>query len=144
MKRKIHYAWIILIGIILIRGFAGGGLNTAAGLFLNPVSESLGIGIGQLSIYLSISSMVMMVWLPFVGKLTRKVDIKMLALIGAILHAGSFIGFGFMKSVWGWFVWWISSTVYQQYNCNEWLGKWLYYIRIYRISYYPSYHCNRN
>ena len=101
---KFHYAWIVLFGVIIIRGFAGGGINTVSGLFLKPVSEDLGVGIGKLSIYLSISSVVMLIWLPIAGKLLNKYNAKWLSVLGVILQAGSFIGFGFLNSVWGWYI----------------------------------------
>ena len=102
--KKFHYAWFVLIGVILIRGFAGGGINTVSGLFLSPVSKEIGVGIGQLSIYLSISSVVMLIWLPIAGKLLNRYDARWLSIIGVILQAGSFIGFGFMNSVLGWYI----------------------------------------
>lgn len=103
-KRKIHYAWFILLGVILIRGFAGGGINMTSGLFLSPVSQEIGVGIGTLSIYLSITSVVMVLWLPFAGKLINKYDIRIIAIVGAVLQALSFIAFGFMHTVYGWYL----------------------------------------
>lgn len=102
--KKIHFAWVVLVGVILIRGIVGGGINTVSGLFLKPVSDDIGVGIGQLSIYLSISSVVMLIWLPIAGKLLNKYDVKWLSIIAVVLQAGSFIGFGFMNSVWGWYI----------------------------------------
>lgn len=103
-KRIIHYAWIVLIGLIIIRGFAGGGINMTSGLFLSPVSKELGIGIGSLSIYLSITSIVMILWLPTAGKIVNRYDIKWVALISGALQCLSFIGFGMMKNVYGWYI----------------------------------------
>lgn len=103
-RTKWHFAWLVLIGVTLIRGFAGGGINSSSGLFLSPVSNELGIGIGELSLYLSISSIVMFIWLPIAGKIVNKYDIRLIVIIGALLQAGSFIGFGFMDSVWGWYI----------------------------------------
>ena len=45
-KSRWHYAWFILAAVILIRGFAGGGINMTSGLFLSPVSKEIGVGIG--------------------------------------------------------------------------------------------------
>ena len=105
MKRnKLHYAWLILLGVILIRGFAGGGINMTSGLFLFPVSQEIGVGMGSLSIYFSITSIVMVLWLPFAGKLINKYDIRIVAIAGAILQALSFAGMGFMNAVYGWYL----------------------------------------
>ncbi len=103
-RTGIHYAWVILIGVILIRGFAGGGINMTSGLFLSPVSNEIGVGVGSLSIYLSISSIVIVVWLPFAGKLINRYDIRFVAAVGAALQALSFAACGWMDHVLGWYV----------------------------------------
>ncbi|WP_342572980.1 MFS transporter [Solibacillus sp. FSL K6-1781] len=107
MERKqsnIHYAWWILVGLCIIIGVSKGALNNSASLFLTPVSNELGIGMGNLSLYLSISAIVTLVFLPFAGKLVAKYDIRMLIIIAIILQAGSFVAFSFMNSVWGWYI----------------------------------------
>lgn len=103
-KGKLHYAWFILLAVILIRGFAGGGINMTSGLFLSPVSQDIGVGIGTLSIYISIISVVMVIWLPIAGKLINKYDIRVMAVIGVVLQALSFMAFGLMNSVYGWYL----------------------------------------
>lgn len=103
-KGKIHFAWWVLIGLSIMVGLGRGGLNNSGGLFLTPVSQELGIGMGRLSLYFSIASIVMMIFLPIAGKLMAKYDIRLI-LIGAIVfQAGSFAMFGLMNSVWGWYV----------------------------------------
>ena len=103
-KSRWHYAWFILAAVILIRGFAGGGINMTSGLFLSPVSKEIGVGIGSLSIYLSITSVVMVLWLPTAGRLINKYDIRLMALAGAVLQTLSFASFGFLNSVYGWYL----------------------------------------
>ena len=103
-RKKMHYAWIILLGVILIRGFAGGGINSVSGLFLYPVSQDIGVGIGTLSIYLSITSIVMVLWLPLAGSLLNRYDVRLVAAAGAVLQALSFMSFGRMNSVYGWYL----------------------------------------
>lgn len=103
-QQKPHFAWFVLLGVILIRGFAGGGLNTVSALFLSPVAAELGVGIGGLAIYLSITSAVMMFWLPIAGTLINRYDIRLVTLAGALLQAVSFAGFGWMNSVYGWYL----------------------------------------
>ena len=60
-EKKLHFAWFVLAGTVLIRGFAGGGINMTSSLFLNPVSQDLGVGVGTLSVYFSITSVVMVI-----------------------------------------------------------------------------------
>ena len=110
-KKRIHYAWWILLGLAIMVGFAKGGIMTAGGLFLTPVTEDLGIGMGSLSLYFSISSIVTMLFLPFAGKLMAKYNIRLVLIVGVILQAGSFAMFGFMNSVWGWYLFCIPMSI---------------------------------
>ena len=75
-----------------------------AGLFLSPVSQELGVGIGTLSVYFSITSVVMVLWLPFAGKLINRYDVRWMAVAAVTLQALSFAAFGLMNSVLGWYL----------------------------------------
>ncbi|MFF5995067.1 MFS transporter [Lysinibacillus sp. KU-BSD001] len=102
--KKIHYAWWVLLGLVVMVGAAKGGIMTTGGLFLTPVTEELGIGMGSLTLYFSISSIVTMISLPIAGKMITKYNIRALLVVAVILEAGSFAMFGFMNSVWGWYL----------------------------------------
>lgn len=103
-KPSFHYAWVILIGISLILGLAKGAITNGSSLFLTPVSTELGIGMGNLTLYLSVGAIMTLVVLPFAGKLFEKYDVRLLLTIAIILQAGSFAAFGLMNSVWGWYI----------------------------------------
>ncbi|MVO99806.1 MFS transporter [Paenibacillus lutrae] len=110
-KSSFHFAWIVLIGLSIMAGFARGGINTAGGLFLTPVSQDLKIGMGSLTLYFSISALVILIFLPLAGKMMAKYEIKFLLIIATILQAGSFAMFGFMNSVWGWYIFSIPMAI---------------------------------
>lgn len=110
-KKGIHYAWFVLLGVAVMMGFARGGLNNATGLFLSPVSEDLNISLTSLSLYISIMSIVTMIFLPFAGKIISKVDIRIILIGGVIFYAGSFAAMGFLNSVWGWYLLAIPSAI---------------------------------
>lgn len=130
-KRKIHYAWWVLLGIAIMVGIAKGGIMTAGGLFLTPVTEDLGIGMGSLTLYFSISSIVTMIFLPIAGKLMGKYNIRVVLITGVILQAGSFAMFGLMNSVWGWYLFCIPMSIGSIFVCqmagpvliNNWFKK---------------------
>ncbi len=103
-RKKIHYAWWVLLGLSIMVGLGKGAVNNSAGLFLPGVSSDLGIGMGQLTLYLSISSVATMIMLPIGGKMMAKYDTKYLLTAAIILQAGAFAGFGLMTSVWGWYI----------------------------------------
>ncbi len=103
-KSKLHFAWLILVGLCVMVGLGKSGINNSAGLFLTPVSKDLGIGMGNLTLYLSVSSVVTMILLPICGKLMAKYNIRIVLSVAIILQAGSFALFGLMNSVWGWYI----------------------------------------
>ncbi|AZU64290.1 MFS transporter [Neobacillus mesonae] len=110
-KGKIHFAWWVLLGLSIMIGLARGGINNAGGMFLTPVSKDLGIGMGSLTLYFSISSIATMIFLPIAGKMMAKYDIRALLIGAIILQAGSFAMFGFMNSVWGWYIFSIPMAI---------------------------------
>lgn len=110
-RKRVHYAWWILLGLVIMVGFAKGGIMTAGGLFLTPVTEDLGMGIGSLSVYFGISSIVTMIFLPIAGKMIAKYNIRVILVASIILEAGSFAMFGFMNSVWGWYAFAIPMAI---------------------------------
>lgn len=103
-KSKLHYAWWILIALCIIIGIGKGSINNISGLFLTSVTADLGIGMGNLSLYFSVSAVITMVFLPIGGKLMAKYDTRFILAAAIVLQAGSFALFGFMSSVWGWYV----------------------------------------
>lgn len=102
MKRR-QALWV-LAGVILIRGFAAGGINMTASLFIVPVSQELGVGVGTLSLHFSIMSVVTVLWLPCAGKLIDRCPVRLLALAAAALQGLSFAGFGLLDHVSGWYL----------------------------------------
>lgn len=99
-----HYAWVILFAMCIIRSLSAAGINNTGGLFLTPVSAALGVGVGTVSIYFSISSVASFLFMPVAGRLVHRYSIKLLIIAAVILQAGSFAALGFMRSVWGWYV----------------------------------------
>ncbi|CDQ41615.1 MULTISPECIES: MFS transporter [Virgibacillus] len=104
IKSKIHFAWFVLVGLCIIVGLGKAGLNNTAGLFITPVSKDLDIGVGNLTLYLSISSIVTMVFLPIGGRILAKYDVRTVLIVAILLQAGAFSMFGLMNSVWGWYI----------------------------------------
>ena len=103
-KNKIHYAWVILFALCIIRSLSAAGINNTGGLFLKPAADDLGVGVGTLSVYFSISSIASLVFLPIGGKLLQKYPVKLLAGIAIVLQAGSFLALSFLHAVWGWYL----------------------------------------
>lgn len=102
-KKGLHYAWLVLIGIVVMMGFCRGGINSGLGLFLAPISNDLGYGIGSLSIMFSLSALVGIFWNPIAGKLLAKYDIRLVAGIATVVQCGSFMLLGVVSKLWGFY-----------------------------------------
>ncbi|MGL5978494.1 MAG: MFS transporter [Erysipelotrichaceae bacterium] len=102
--KTIHYAWILLLALCVIRSLSAAGINNTGGLFLKPVADSLGTGVGNLSIYFSISSIATLFFMPIAGKLVKTMSTKRLIQYAILIQAGSFIALGFMNHVVAWYL----------------------------------------
>jgi len=103
-NKGIHYGWWILLGLCIMVGLGKAGLNNSAGLFLKPVSNDLGVGMGSLTLYFSISAIVTMIFLPIGGKIMAKYSTRLILSVAILFQAGAFALFGLMSSVWGWYI----------------------------------------
>lgn len=129
--KKFHYAWVVLIAVFTMMGFTRGGVNGAASLFLSPVSQDLGIGMAQLTLYFSVSSIVTILFLPFAGQILQKFDVRLVLVTAVILQAGSFAAFGLMHVVWGWYILAVPMAIGTAFVCtiagpvivNNWFEK---------------------
>ncbi len=64
-KKGIHFAWFVLIGVLLMMGLCRGGINSGMGLFFQPISADMHIGVGEVAMMSSISALITMFWSPF-------------------------------------------------------------------------------
>lgn len=103
-KRSFHYAWVILLVLCVIRSLSAAGINNTGGLFLAPVAKDLNVGVGNLSIYFSISSLATLIFMPFGGKIINAYSARIVILVATVLQVGSYSLLGFMNSIWGWYL----------------------------------------
>lgn len=90
--KKMHYAWWIMIACCAITCCTG-IVSTSGGNFYRPVAEELGVGIGKLTLYVTIMSLTMAALFPAAGNLLGK-HLKLVLLSGGILQ---YVPFGLMS-----------------------------------------------
>ena len=81
--KKIHYAWFIMLACCAIQT-TGGIIGTASSNLYQAISTDLNVGIGTLTIYLTIMSLTMAVLFPTAGRFLGKY-LKPVLLIGALV-----------------------------------------------------------
>lgn len=87
---KIFYGWWIVVGAFFLN-FAGIGIiMNSMGVFIKPVSESLGFTRGGFTLYFTIAALAMMVMAPVMGKLLERYDIRIIMTICTTMMAASF------------------------------------------------------
>jgi hypothetical protein len=77
-KQKIFYGWWILVGAFILNFSSLGILVNTLGVFVRPVTESLGFARGAFIVYFSIGAISMMVMAPIIGKLLERYDIRII------------------------------------------------------------------
>ncbi|MFA6345156.1 MAG: hypothetical protein WCX34_03870, partial [Syntrophales bacterium] len=89
-ERKIFYGWWIVGGAFFLN-FAGIGIimNTM-GVFIKPVTESLGFTRGGFTLYFTIAALSMMVMAPVMGKLLERYNIRLIMTVCTAMMATSF------------------------------------------------------
>lgn len=102
--RKIHYAWIILIGCCLLQGATLGIIFNCAGIFITPVTTALNAPISHFTITRTISGLTMCLITPFVVKIYEKYNFKVVMLFAALLYGGLQISMAFFTQLWQWYL----------------------------------------
>jgi MFS family permease len=90
-RKKIHSAWIIMIGCCIIT-FVGMGLvlNTV-GLYFPSIIEEFGVSGAQTAVYMTVFALGMIVAMPIAGSLLGKVNLKVLLTACTALVCGGFL-----------------------------------------------------
>ena len=95
---RIHRAWWMLIGCCLLQGGSLGIIHNCRGIFYDPVIEDLGFGMGAFSFYILFFGVCSCFVLPFVGKLFRRIDSRILLGGASLVFSGTVFVMGFFQT----------------------------------------------
>lgn len=90
MGRKIHYAWIVMIGCCVWMAALPGIVLSCVGVFYRSISTELNVGLEAVSLYTTCSTLSRMAALPIFGKIMPKVNLKFFLVFVAGLMCGGF------------------------------------------------------
>lgn len=103
-NKKIHKAWFVLIACCAVQAGGAGTLVNCAGIFFSPVAKSLGVGIGEVSLYFTITSLCLAFSLPLAGKMLPKLNIRILLPTGIIICDLCVAAMSQFTAVWQWYI----------------------------------------
>lgn len=103
-RRKIHYAWYILVACCLMQGGTIGLVQNCRGLFYNPVCTELGFKVSAFTLYSTAHGIGAFFMLPFAAKLLDRYPVRRVLGIATLFFCGSTALMGSLNSLAQWYV----------------------------------------
>lgn len=103
-SRKMHYGFIIVACCCLMMGVNVGLTFSCAGIFYRPVSESLGVPVGEFGIYMSVMYVTSTLMLSIAGRMLERYSARWLFTGNAALMGATFLAMGFFNNVWEFYI----------------------------------------
>lgn len=103
-KRSVHYGYVIVACCCLMMGINTGATFSCAGIFFKPVSESLGVAVGQLSLYVSLMYITSAVTLLFAGALLERFSARWLFSGSSAVMGVAFVIMACASGLWSFYV----------------------------------------
>lgn len=100
----IHYAWVVMVAFGFVMCGSIGSLTVLSGLFFYPVSTDLGCDLSTLTLYMTITMVVLALSMPLVGNLLTRVKIQRILTGAAILEVGSLVAMSQLTEAWMWYI----------------------------------------
>ncbi|MCB6993625.1 MFS transporter [bacterium 210820-DFI.6.37] len=97
---KIYFGWFIIIMCLLLMAFGYSCAVSIVGVFVLPVTEDLGIQIGDFVIWTTIMSLTSILYLTIFSKFYNVKTIKPIMTVCALLGAVGFFGFSRATELW--------------------------------------------
>ena len=102
---KMHYAWWIFIGCCFVNAASMAASISIVGVYLLPVSKSIGVGPGDWMLWMTICSVVSCIATSFWGQAIQTKSINIVTTLSAVLLALAVFMFSFGNSVQWFYIW---------------------------------------
>ncbi len=101
---KLHYGYIIVACCCLIMGVDVGLLMSCAGIFYAPVSQSLGVSVGEFGIYMSCSFITSSLMLSVAGQMIERYSARWILTGASALGGICLLAMAMFDSVWQFYI----------------------------------------
>ncbi|HJH73346.1 MAG TPA: MFS transporter [Eggerthellaceae bacterium] len=102
---KMHYAWLIFIGCCFVYAGSMAASISIVGVYMLPVSQSIGVGPGDWMLWMTICSIVSAIATSFWGQAIQSRNINVVTSLSAILLALAVFMFSFGNNVMWFYIW---------------------------------------
>ncbi|MDE6669360.1 MAG: MFS transporter, partial [Muribaculaceae bacterium] len=103
-KQRLHYGFVIVACCCLMMGINVGLTFSCAGIFYRPVSESLGVAVGEFGIYMSVMYVASSLMLSVAGRLLERYSARWLFSANSALMGLTFLSMALYDKVWEFYV----------------------------------------
>jgi MFS family permease len=103
-KKKMHYAWLVLLGLCGVQLFIVTFYFSTASLYLPYITRDLGITTTSLAVYLTIHGLVMAFFTPIVARNVSKWNVRLLLTVGNAALGGIILLMSTFNAVWHWYI----------------------------------------
>lgn len=101
--KKLHYGWAVMVACCLIMLMPCCFTFNAASVFYSSVAEAMGVGTGQVGLYISVVYITMFVALLFMGKLFEKKDARAVLTFSVVCIAVAFLIMAMTPVIYGFY-----------------------------------------
>ncbi|HIV87816.1 MAG TPA: MFS transporter [Candidatus Pygmaiobacter gallistercoris] len=102
--KKLHRAWWILIGCILLQAGGTGTLSNCNSIFFSSITAELGVGNGAMSLFVTIRTILTALAVGGVTMLYKKIDLRVLLTGLSLLGCGCFAAQALFGEIWQWYL----------------------------------------
>ena len=92
--------WLVLAASFIIMSVSFSIVNNITSLFLNPVTQKLGVSISSFSLIFTIGAITTALMSPIIGQLIAKFPLGLIMSLGAILAGGGFFCYALATKIW--------------------------------------------
>ena len=99
-----HYGYVIVVCCCLIMGINVGLVMSCAGIFYKPVSQELGVSVGQFGLYMSFNYLASSLMLSVAGRMMQRYSARWLLTVSSALLGVTVIGMSMADHLWQFYV----------------------------------------
>ena len=100
LSKKTIYPWIVVLCCCAMATASIAVAINCMGVYYAPIAAELGVGLGSVSLYLTILNLTSGFFGPFVIKMTRKLDIRIILGVGGLGSALAYVGLANVNALW--------------------------------------------